>query len=210
MTTKKTKKNDLIYECKTCHFISCKKTDYKRHLLTIKHKNNASTTDDNGKNENVYFCKKCDKKFNDRAGLWRHNKKCINIEETNEINNDTNNENNYNQLTDKQLIMMLIKENSDFKTMMMEVVKNGTHNTNTHNSHNKTFNLQFFLNETCKDAMNIMDFVDSIKLQLSDLENVGKLGYVEGISNIIIKNLNDLDVEKRPVHCTDSKREVYT
>jgi len=76
------------------------------------------------------------------------------------------------------------------------------------NSHNKTFNLNVFLNEQCKDAMNITDFVDSLKLQLSDLENVGKLGFVEGISNIIVKNLNALDVHKRPVHCSDSKREV--
>jgi hypothetical protein len=119
---------------------------------------------------------------------------------------------------------MLIKENSDFKSMlieqqsmsnttlglMMKVIENGTTNNsnNTTNSHNKAFNLQFFLNDTCKDAMNIADFVDSIKLQLSDLEKVGELGYVEGISNIIIKNLNSLDETKRPVHCTDKKRET--
>jgi len=112
---------------------------------------------------------------------------------------------------------MLIKENTEFKSMMMEqqnmmmkVIENGTNNTNIihTNSHNKAFNLNFFLNETCKDAMNITDFVDSIKLQLSDLEKVGELGYVEGISNIIIKNLNDLDETKRPVHCTDKKRET--
>ena len=76
------------------------------------------------------------------------------------------------------------------------------------NSHNKTFNLNVFLNEYCKDAMNITDFVDSLKLQLVDLENVGKLGFVEGISNIIVKNLKALDVHKRPVHCSDSKREI--
>jgi hypothetical protein len=105
----------------------------------------------------------------------------------------------------------LVKQNSE----LLEVIKSGTHNTNnshnnnnTNNSHNKTFNLQFFLNETCKDAMNIMDFVDSIKLQLSDLENVGKLGYVEGISNIITTNLKALDVTQRPIHCADKKREV--
>ena len=96
----------------------------------------------------------------------------------------------------------------------MEVIKNGTHNTNnnttnTHtNSHNKTFNLQFFLNETCKDAMNIMDFVDSIQFQLADLEKMGKIGFVNGISDIIIKNLKNLDITQRPVHCTDKKREV--
>jgi hypothetical protein len=102
-----------------------------------------------------------------------------------------------------------VKQNSE----LLEVIKNGTHNTtnshnNTTNSNNKTFNLQFFLNETCKDAMNIMDFVDSIKLQISDLENVGKIGYVEGISNIITTNLKAMDVTQRPVHCTDQKREV--
>jgi hypothetical protein len=95
--------------------------------------------------------------------------------------------------------------------MVMKVLENGTHNTHSHNttnSHNKAFNLNFFLNETCKDAMNIMDFVDSIKLQLGDLEKVGEIGYVEGISKIITKNLKALDITQRPIHCTDKKREV--
>jgi hypothetical protein len=102
---------------------------------------------------------------------------------------------------------MLVKQNTE----LLEVLKNGTNttiNSNNVNSNNKTFNLQFFLNETCKDAMNIMDFVNSIQLQLSDLESVGKLGFVEGISNIITTNLKALDVTKRPVHCTDNKRET--
>jgi hypothetical protein len=132
------------------------------------------------------------------SGLWKHKKHCNN-EEGNKYENPS-------EPNDKELIMMLIKQNSD----LLEVIKNGTHNTNSHNtiSNNKTFNLQFFLNETCKDAMNIMDFVDSIQLQLSDLENVGKVGYVEGISNIISTNLKALDVTQRPVHCTDKKRET--
>jgi hypothetical protein len=108
-----------------------------------------------------------------------------------------------------------MKENSEMKNMMFEVMKNGIVNTNTNhshntttNSHNKAFNLNFFLNETCKDAMNIGEFVDSLKLQLSDLEKVGEAGYIEGISSIIVKNLKELDVTKRPVHCTDKKRET--
>jgi len=120
-----------------------------------------------------------------------------------EINLETQKDNT----NDKELIMMLVKQNSE----LLEVIKNGTHNTtisNNTNSNNKTFNLQFFLNETCKDAMNINDFVDSIKLQLSDLEKVGQIGYVEGISNIITSNLKALDVSQRPIHCTDKKREV--
>jgi hypothetical protein len=146
------------------------------------------------------------------SGLWKHKKKCFYKEKINSQKNE-NVENN--DINDKELIVMLIKQNSelmketsDFKSIMMEVIKNGTHNTIQTNSHNKAFNLNFFLNETCKDAMNIMDFVDSIKIQLSDLEKVGEIGYVEGISNIIVRNLKDLDVNKRPVHCTDKKRET--
>ena len=200
MTTQNTTKNDFKYFCTNCDFNTCKKTDYGRHLQTEKHKNNISTTNDNGKNDKKYTCTNCDKEYKDRAGLWRHKKKCINPTE----------------LTDKELIVLLLKQNSQLIEQNGEFVKNGTHNTNnshntntnTTNSHNKAFNLNFFLNETCKDAMNIMDFVDSIKLQLSDLEKVGEIGYVEGISNIINENLKALDVTQRPVHCTDKKREV--
>ena len=105
----------------------------------------------------------------------------------------------------------MMEEHKSTQQMMMEVIKTGTHNVNTTNntnSHNKTFNLQFFLNETCKNAMNIMDFVDSLKLQLTDLERMGEIGFVTGMSNIIIKNLQSMDVTERPVHCTDQKREV--
>ena len=108
--------------------------------------------------------------------------------------------------------MTLLNQNNQLQNQIIELCKENksiiTNNITNTNSHNKTFNLQVFLNETCKDAMNIMDFVDSIKLQLTDLEKFGKIGYVEGISNIIVKNLNSLDETKRPVHCTDTKREV--
>jgi hypothetical protein len=105
----------------------------------------------------------------------------------------------------------LQKQNNEFQKEMLKLCKTGI-TTNSHNSynhsHNKTFNLQFFLNEQCKDAMNIMDFVDSMTLEFSDLEDVGKLGYVEGISNIIIRKLNEMDIYKRPIHCSDGKREI--
>jgi hypothetical protein len=109
------------------------------------------------------------------------------------------------------MVMELMKSNTELQKQMLDVCKNNNtviHNSNNSNNNNKTFNLQFFLNETCKDAMNIMDFVDSIKLQLSDLERVGEIGYVEGISNIINSNLKALDVTQRPIHCTDKKRET--
>ena len=208
METQKSQKVPENFYCLCCNYKSSYKRDYEKHLRTQKHKNNSLETFGNIlETEKSLKCDICNKIYNNRTGLWKHKKKCI-IKESNEIienNEDT---------SDKQLIMMLIKENSDFKNLMMEAFKNGinnntiNNNNNNNNSHNKTFNLQFFLNETCKDAMNIMDFVDSVKLQLSDLENVGKLGFVEGISDIIVKNLKALDIEKRPVHCTDSKREV--
>jgi hypothetical protein len=171
------------------------KCDWDRHILRPKHSSNADGNIENEKNlKKTYFCD-CGKKFFSTSGLWKHKKVC---DDELTVQQDDS--------PDKDLIMMLVKQNSE----LLEVLKNGTHNTNSNNTitNNKTFNLQFFLNETCKDAMNIMDFVDSIKLQLSDLENVGKLGYVEGISNIITSNLKALDVAQRPIHCADQKREV--
>jgi hypothetical protein len=164
------------------------------------------------KNEKIYCCNfcdfsKCNKIYNDRTGLWRHKKLC-NADEDNVLSDEPSHTNELDEL--KGFMNYLMKENSEMKGMMMEVIKNGTtqNSHNTTNSHNKAFNLNFFLNETCKDAMNITEFVESIKLQLSDLEKVGELGYVEGISNIIVKNLKNLDVTQRPVHCTDKKRET--
>jgi hypothetical protein len=193
------------FYCKKCDYGTSKKSSYDSHTLSAKH--NKSTFSNlcqpiSSKNEQSKFtCQKCNKEYKDKSGLWRHKQKC----------SETNIENKTDDTLDKdKIIMTLIKDNSDFKSLMMEVIKNGTHNTtNTHtNSHNKAFNLNFFLNEKCKDAMNIMDFVDSIKLQLCDLERVGEFGFVDGISNIIIKNLKELDVTERPIHCTDKKREV--
>ena len=204
------------YWCENCDYFTCKKSSIDKHYESNKHKINVLTTNNNGLVAKLcskkYMCKICEKIFNDRSGLWRHNKKCITEKNDSEelVVTETSPTNEIQEL--KDIMKYLMKENSDMKGMMMEVIKNGTHinNTiNTHtNSHNKAFNLNFFLNETCKDAMNIMDFVESIKLQVSDLESVGELGYVEGISNIIVKNLNALDVTQRPVHCTDKKRET--
>jgi len=165
--------------------------------MTKKH--NMLSKEISGNNQEIQkilSCQFCYKEFKTNAGLWKHNKKCNKQEETNQQTSI---------IGDKELIMMLINQNKE----LMEIVKNGTNNNNTHtSSHNKAFNLNFFLNETCKNAMNITDFVDSIKLQLSDLMDVGELGYVEGISKIIVNNLNNLDETIRPIHCTDKKRET--
>jgi hypothetical protein len=214
------KKNERIignYVCVLCDFKCSYESDWERHLTRRKHKLSHKKSfletfgnEKNEKNESSgYSCDACSRIYKTKSGLWKHKKICV-IEHT-----YTNTEKNHTEL-----IMMLIKENAEFKNIiieqqnkMMEVIKNGTHNTtnnlyNTHNINNKTFNLQFFLNETCKDAMNLMEFVESIKLQLTDLERVGQIGYVEGISKVFINNLKDIDYTKRPIHCSDEKRET--
>ena len=222
MMTDKMPKTAELYECNLCNFICCKNSNYLKHLSTRKHK--LMTKNDNfvPKNAGLYICNNCNKCYKYRQGLSLHKKKCQSTVPY-VATHDTSN----NFVIDKELVMLLIKENSELKNMMleehkstqqmmmttqnqiMEVLKTGTHNTtNNNNSHNKTFNLQFFLNETCKNAMNIMDFVDSLKLQLNDLERMGEIGFVNGMSNIIIKNRQSMDVTERAVHCTDQKREV--
>jgi len=159
--------------------------------------------------QNEYTCK-CGKKYRDNSGLWKHKKKCTPEKST--VNNNCEPFN-----VTPELVIEIIKQNqelqkqnNELQKQMLEVIKNGTHSNNTThtNSHNKSFNLQFFLNEECKDALNIAEFVSSIKVQLEDLETTGRLGYVEGVSRIINRNLNDLDQTKRPIHCSDAKREV--
>ena len=208
MITKDSLNSHISFICEKCDYKCFRKSDYTKHLTTNKHKNND---DQLHKTLKKYTCS-CGKEYSFRQGLYLHKKKC---KKPNNLDNESVNKETNSQIT-PELIMSVLQQNKELQQMLIEQNKtiielsknNSITNNNTNNSHNKTFNLQFFLNETCKDAMNIMDFVDSIKVQLCDLEKVGQIGYVEGISNIIVKNLNSLDETKRPVHCTDSKREV--
>jgi hypothetical protein len=207
-------KTSKKYYCENCHYYTDRKHNMNIHVHTEKHKNNVLTTKTTpkiaklAKTVKTYDCNNCCKIFNDRAGLWRHKQKCNGLICHDNLDCSKESDSVEKDICDKELILTLLKQNAE----LLEIVKNGTiscnNNTNIINSNNKTFNLQVFLNETCKDAMNISEFIESVKLQVSDLENVGKVGYIEGISNIIIKNLQALEVEKRPVHCTDQKREV--
>jgi hypothetical protein len=213
--------------CEICKTISGNKKDFTKHLLTAKHKKNESLTKSGiSLTENPlveenhdHECSYCNKVYKSRVGLWYHKKKCnyetcIVVKEENIKIVDVMAEQN-------QLLMEqnkhLIDQHQDLKLLIIDICKNmkdtnnisNIHYSNNHNnSHNKTFNLQVFLNETCKDAMNLTDFVDSLQIQLSDLEKVGKDGFVAGISNIILKNLKAMDVTMRPVHCSDQKRET--
>jgi hypothetical protein len=194
------------YYCKICDYNTCKKSNYNRHLYSINHKklaNDSKMVVNDSKNElsepnisnNLFTCD-CGKIYKYDSGYYRHKKIC------NKLNFSTNKE---------EFIIELLKQNKE----LMELLKNGTNqiinNTmnNCHNNNNnKTFNLQVFLNETCKNAMNLSEFIKNMTVELPDLENMGKLGYVEGVSNIIIKNLKALEITQRPIHCSDEKRET--
>jgi len=202
----KNAENAELYNCELCDFKCYKRSNWKTHIMTSKHKNRTNLNVFVPKNaENNFICQTCSKTYKARNSLWYHKLKCDFIKKTihNESNSDTTTES-----SDKNLILTLIQQNNELQKQMLEVIKNGTNNTTHTNSHNKSFNLHFFLNEECKDALNIAEFVSSIKVQLEDLETTGRLGYVEGVSRIINKNLNDLDQTKRPIHCSDVKREV--
>ena len=196
------------YHCEKCDYKCSKKYNWDKHILTSKHIQEINgSSQEMAKWQKVAFfqCSVCNKQLKTNSGLWKHKQKCI-----------LDHNKRLTELDKDELIITLLKQNSELikgqQDMMIKLTENGINNVNyshnTTNSHNKAFNLNFFLNETCKNAMNITDFVDSIKLQLSDLIEVGELGYVEGISKIIAKNLNNLDETERPIHCTDKKRET--
>ena len=218
--TKISQNSAFKYFCKICDYGTCKKSNYDMHILSDKHtmvtngyKKGQISAEIQPNYENDSFICNCGKQYKHRQGLWRHKKSCSKEPITDNKK--------LSELDKDELIITLLKQNAELikgqqdmmkgqQDMMVKLTENGitNHSHNTTNSHNKAFNLNFFLNETCKNAMNINDFVDSIKLQLNDLMAVGELGYVEGISKIIVKNLNNLDETVRPVHCTDKKRET--
>ena len=205
-------KNATLLHCIICDLKCSKKGDYMRHILTAKHhKNSKKMTNDDKMMTNLhqitpnyvkpYFECDCGKEYAYRQGLSFHKKKCIKQNIVSKKEPD---------LTDKDIIKMLITENSEFKNMILEIVKSGQlYNTiNNNNSNNNTFNIQFYLNDTCKDAVNLLDFVDSLQVKLTDLEATAQLGYSEGVSRIFINGLNELDASKRPIQCSDLKRET--
>jgi len=206
-----------LYECKNCDFKCNKKSNYNAHILTRTHtiRMESSTLDI----KNDFACKRCKKIYKARNSLWYHEQKCDYIDKLDSGNTDKKESSSQEDDFDlKKLILEVIKsntdlqkQNSELQKQVLEICKNSSitnNNINTNNSHNKTFNLQFFLNEQCKDAMNISDFVNSFDLQLSDLESVGDLGYVEGMTKIFLDKLNTMDIYKRPIHCSDTKREI--
>jgi hypothetical protein len=199
------------FVCEKCHFKSCKKNDYDRHILTKKH-NETKNAEMEQKRAKKLQCD-CGLIFNCRTTLWRHKKTCFqqsNIQQSLEKELKNDELQIYNQ---QQLVNYLMKENSEFKNLMIEqnkqmieLAKNSGNNNN--NTTNNNFNLNFFLNETCKNAMNIMDFVNQLNISTNDLEETGRIGFAAGISKIFINGLKDIDINDRPIHCSDFKREI--
>ena len=192
MVTPKCQKVPIFFNCKSCDYRTSHKSHYVKHLTTDKHTCNTNV---NITDNEQYSCGICGNKYKYPSGLSRHYSKCTN----NVVNKDI-------VLQILKQNAEIIKENAELKNVMINVLNKCNHNTTT--NHNKTFNLNFFLNDTCKDAMNLGDFVHNIQLQLSDLEKMGENGYVNGLTDIILKNLKDMAINIRPIHCMDIKREV--
>ena len=230
METKKCRKNAEIYYCKKCNFTCSKKSNYVKHLNTAKHKMETMETKKCRKNALLNACE-CGKKYSSRSGLWKHRKKCKFIKnkiETDEnqiieTNNDeiieTNEENlDYKtmflkSMTQNNELMNVISSQAEKSEKMMGVLKDvipkiGNNNTITTTNNNNQFNLQVFLNEDCKDALNFSEFIDKIQVSFEDLENQSNVGYIKGISQLFIENLKELGTHKRPIHCTDKKRKT--
>ena len=211
-----------IYICNLCDFKCSKNCDYQRHISTLKHLHRVND------NSGVFFnakhiCLVCNTHYKHASGLSRHKKVCGDaqpnitayssqpapqLDPTPKASSDDMQTN---------LILELVKQNHEFKQLLIEqnktiieVAKNSQVNNTISNSNNnnKTFNLNVFLNETCKDAMNMKDFIKSLELSLPELERMGEVGFAEGMSRVFVDRLNSLDITKRPIHCSDVKREI--
>jgi len=200
--------DETKFNCNCCNYTTHKQSEYNRHLKTRKHLNKI-----NDKNDIQHICDICNKSFKNYNSLWSHKKRKLKECKVPENNLERP------EIT-TELIVQILKQNKDLQNILIEQnkqmiemsktqsVSNNISNNNSNNTTNQQFNLQFFLNETCKDAMNITDFVKSLQLTTADFEATGKLGYIEGITRIIVNNLSGVDTNKRPLHCTDAKRET--
>jgi hypothetical protein len=190
------------FYCENCDYATSKKSSYDDHLLSAKHAKSTIVNEKSAKLCSKFYCEICNKSYKDNSGLWRHKKSNKCVKECQQKEPEPN-------VT--ELLLKLLKENLELQKQLISQSKEPTiinNTTNTMNTTNNHFNLQIYLNETCKDAINIKEFVDGLEVKLKDLEDTARLGYSEGVSRIFIKGLNELEVNKRPIHCSDAKRET--
>ena len=232
MLTEKSVKIRKEYFCNNCNYKTCDKKDFNKHLLTTKHKNNMfidisltcleKKSEKSENKNNMFFCK-CGKNYKSRQGFYLHKKKCMFIdnEENNCIIKSSDISNNQLPISN-DVIMKLLNDNQELKNIIVQqqnqllkqqeqfselIPKVGNNNTNTINN-NQKFNINVFLNEQCKDAINLSDFIKSLHVTLEQLDFTNKNGLADGISKTIIDNMSKLSIYERPMHCTDVKRET--
>ena len=232
-----TPKNSTKFYCNICDFKCCKNVDWERHILTRKHTNRTTANTLEHKitpifTHNVFVCSKCNKEYKARNSLWYHEKKCnesISLPKDDDIKNVIKEDNIKIEISEessnifediecpeedikitKKMFMELLKDNKE----MMKLIKSlsehpqNINNNTTNNNNNNTFNLNIFLNEKCKDALNMSEFIDTLKITLEDLLFSKTNGISRGVTDVMIKGLKQLDIYKRPIHCTDAKRDI--
>ena len=223
MLTKKVSESINDYKCDNCNYITGVKSNYKKHCMTTRHINLTNLTKNVSDNKiSELSCTTCNKIYKSRMGLWQHSKKCS-LEENKNIVIENSVKEVTNNIFDTNVVLELIKQNKDLQNLLVQQSKENselvnklierepggnTINSNNTINNNQSFNLNLFLNETCKDAMSIQEFIENIRITFDDLLTIGNSGFVNGVSDIFIKQLRDLEVNKRPIHCTDSKRET--
>ena len=233
MDNEKMPKNDKNYYCEKCHFTCYKKSNNVAHLSTAKHKIKEMDNEKMPKNAAPYMCS-CGNEYKHASGLSKHKKKCTYIQnsakkETEEFSEDIPKptmEDYLKLMKQNTELHEVVKQSNEIikqqSGLVQQQIENTAETTKQHteimkeaidtvknakgNTINNNININFFLNDTCKDAMNIADFIDTLKIGMGDLDNFGKGGFIEGVSNVIIKRLNELEVAERPIHCTDLKR----
>jgi hypothetical protein len=226
MVTELSQKVAKKFYCNICDYGCSNKFDYNKHLTTRKHEKLATCDTfvticdtENAKiaEQTDFTCKNCKKIYKSRNGVWNHQKKCQVVPESKKKQPESEIlckliEQNMELVTQnqefKQMMVEQNKQNAELQKQLLDLAKETKITTINNNTNNNKFNMNFFLNEKCKDALNIMDFVSSLQLQLQDLEETGRLGYIQGISRIFINGLKELDIHKRPIHCSDVKRET--
>ena len=213
MATNLTLENSQYFFCSLCDYKTSRNSHYQQHINTNKHKKYYLATE-KGQNSQINFkCEICEKIYKDRTGLWKHKKVCNSKKnKENKIDKKLGN----NQInTIVNLFHEQLKENKELKELLIEqnkkiieLASNNNNITNNITNNNTKFNMNFFLNEKCKDALNLVDFINSIQLKITDFENFGTFGYADNISRILLREIKDVDIYKRPIHCSDLKREI--